>query len=86
VDPVEENIRYLTGFAGEGSLFVSAEKSVLLTDFRYIEQAARESPRFFGGPHRGDLKTEDALKALIDEVGLEARRHRAQPGHAGSVR
>jgi len=67
----EENIRYLTGFAGEGSLFVSAEKSVLLTDFRYIEQAARESPDFLVVRTGGDLKTEDALKALIDEVGLK---------------
>jgi len=36
-DPV--TLRYLTGFTGEGSLVVSKEDCVLLTDSRYTEQA-----------------------------------------------
>ncbi len=39
-DPV--TIRYLTGFTGEGSLVVSNEDCVLLTDSRYTEQARGE--------------------------------------------
>ena len=39
-----ENVRYLTGFTGEGCLFVSAQRQALLTDFRYVEQAARQAP------------------------------------------
>lgn len=67
-----ENIRYLTGFTGEGSLFVAQDAAVILTDFRYIEQAARESP---GRPvvrMTADWKPEQALKALMDERSLKA--------------
>ena len=39
-----ENVRYLTGFTGEGCLFISAQRQALLTDFRYVEQAARQAP------------------------------------------
>ena len=67
-----ENMRYLTGFAGEGSLFVSAGKCVILTDFRYIEQAARESPEFPVIRTSGELKVEDALKALFAELDLKS--------------
>ncbi len=37
------NVRYLSGFTGSsGSLIITKKKSVLLTDFRYQEQAAEE--------------------------------------------
>ena len=39
-----ENMRYLTGYTGEGSVFVCAQETVIITDFRYIEQAERQSP------------------------------------------
>ncbi len=67
-----ENIRYLTGFAGEGSLFVSREGAVILTDFRYIEQAARESPGIPVIRTTGDLKVEEALGNLLEERGLKS--------------
>ncbi len=42
-----ENVRYLSGFTGSSAwLLVSEQKAVLATDFRYIEQADRESPDF----------------------------------------
>jgi Xaa-Pro aminopeptidase len=66
-----ENTRYLTGFAGEGSLFVAKDGCVILTDFRYIEQAARESPGIPVVRTSGDLKVEEALKALIGERSLK---------------
>ncbi len=40
-DPV--SLRYLTGFTGEGSLILSPEHVVLLTDSRYTEQANGET-------------------------------------------
>ena len=67
-----ENTRYLTGFSGEGSLFVAQDSCVILTDFRYIEQAARESPGIPVVRTSGDNKVEDALKALIGERSLKA--------------
>lgn len=39
-----QNMRYLTGYTGEGSLLISASGAVILTDFRYIEQAGRQAP------------------------------------------
>ena len=39
-----ENIRYLTGFTGEGCAFVCADETVVVTDFRYVEQAGRQAP------------------------------------------
>jgi len=42
-----ENGRYLSGFSGgEATLYITAEKAFLLTDFRYIEQAKVQSPEF----------------------------------------
>ena len=39
-----ENIRYLTGYTGEGCVFVDAAGAVIITDFRYTEQAGRQAP------------------------------------------
>ena len=39
-----QNMRYLTGFTGEGCLFLSAQRQAVLTDFRYAEQLSRQAP------------------------------------------
>lgn len=39
-----ENLRWLAGYTGEGCLYVSAKRRVILTDFRYVEQARIQSP------------------------------------------
>lgn len=39
-----ENIRWLTGYTGEGCVFVSENAQVVVTDFRYVEQAGRQAP------------------------------------------
>ena len=42
-----ENRRYLSGFTGSaGYLLISQSDAVLATDFRYVEQASRQAPRF----------------------------------------
>ena len=42
-----ENIEYLSGFTGTaGYLLISQQEALLATDFRYVEQAARQSPEF----------------------------------------
>ena len=41
------NRRYITGFTGSsGYAFVTQEAAMLITDFRYIEQAEEEAPHF----------------------------------------
>ena len=37
------NVGYISGFRGEGMLYVSRKKNVLITDSRYTEAAARQS-------------------------------------------
>ena len=41
-----ENIRYFSGFTGEGMVFLHANGAVLITDPRYTEQAASQCPGF----------------------------------------
>ena len=42
-----DNLYYLSGCEGmEGYLLISQQKAVLVTDFRYIEQAQRQSPDY----------------------------------------
>ena len=41
------NMFYLTeGYTGEGMVYISAQKRVIITDFRYTEQAGRQAPGF----------------------------------------
>jgi Xaa-Pro aminopeptidase len=42
-----ENMRYLSGFTGgEGAVLITPDRAMLLTDFRYYDQVAEESPDF----------------------------------------
>lgn len=40
------NMYYLSGFTGEGLLVITSDAAVIVTDFRYVEQAQRQSPAF----------------------------------------
>jgi len=64
-----ENGRYLSRFSGgEATLYITAAKAFLLTDFRYIEQATAEAPEF------EIIKTgQDHFEALAD-LGQQAQR------------
>ena len=62
-----ENMRYISGFTGEGCLFVSKDAKVIITDFRYTEQAERQSPGWrieMTGAGR-------ALSAIVSELYSE---------------
>ena len=39
-----ENLRWLAGYTGEGCLFISAKRRVILTDFRYLEEVRIQAP------------------------------------------
>lgn len=41
-----ENVFYLSGFSGEGMLLLSPDRAVLITDFRYIEDAQKRAEGF----------------------------------------
>ncbi len=65
-----ENIRYLSGFTGEGALFIADGECVILTDFRYIEQAERQSPDCPVERLGNGIRQPDLLKRLVDARGL----------------
>lgn len=66
-----ENRRYLSGFTGSaGYLVVSREQAVLLTDFRYTEQAALQAPAFEVRQVRYDFST--WLPELVQDLRVRS--------------
>jgi Xaa-Pro aminopeptidase len=79
-----ENRRYLSGFTGSaGFLLVTPNAAVLLTDFRYLEQAALEAPAFAvlktEGPAWPGI-AEAATARGVRRLGFEAE-HLTVDGH-----
>ena len=66
----EENIRYFTGYTGEGCLLILPEKQVILTDFRYVEQVSRQAPDCECVRTRAGVTPEGAVASLLQEAGL----------------
>ncbi len=66
-----ENIRYFSGFTGEGCVFVAKGARVVLTDFRYTEQARAQSP---GCEVRevAPEKAPAALAGLVSDAGTKS--------------
>jgi len=64
------NRYYLSGFSGSaGTLFVTADRAVLLTDSRYTERAAGEAPDFAVVKLERDVAT--ALPGLFADAGVD---------------
>ena len=64
-----ENRRYLSGFTGSaGSVVVSQNSAHIAVDFRYIEQAKKESPGFDVILVKGDILS---LPKSISDLGLK---------------
>ena len=62
------NRRYLSGFDGShGVLLIGAGEAYLLTDFRYLEQAAEQAPHFQLLPWKTKLGA--LLKPLVEQAG-----------------
>lgn len=70
-----ENRAYFSGFTGtSATLVVTAAKAKLITDFRYIEQAEKESPLFDVVRHEQDMLAVVASEILADKakkIGFE---------------
>ncbi len=72
-----ENRRYMSGFTGSaGLLVISAEQALIVVDFRYYTQSARQAPAFTLCPIT--TRAEDALAAALKQfgwqkVGIEAQ-------------
>lgn len=64
-----ENMRWLAGYSGEGCLFITPKAQVLLTDFRYVEQAKRESPAWALQKVSSDRNYAALIAALAKDHG-----------------
>ena len=65
-----ENMRWLTGYTGEGCLFVCEGTAAILTDFRYIEQVSRQAPECACIRTRNGVTPQEAVKNLAAEKGI----------------
>lgn len=64
------NYVYLSGFTGTAAiLFISRERAVLLTDFRYVEQAAKQAPDYEIVRYVTDQYEE--INRLIESEGIK---------------
>ena len=71
-----ENYIYLSGFTGTSAhLLITKENAFLITDFRYVQQAARQAPLYKIVKYQGDVAVEinNLLTRLaIKKLGFEA--------------
>lgn len=66
-----QNRRYLSGFTGsDGALFITPDQAILITDFRYLEQAEGESPDFELAKATTDLFPK-AVRELVAKSGVQ---------------
>lgn len=64
------NRRYLTGFTGSsGYVVITPDRAVLLTDFRYREQAPKEAPDFEVIEHGPDIYA--SVKEILEAGNIE---------------
>ena len=71
------NSRYLSGFSGSNCLlFITKAKQIIITDFRYLEQAAKECPDFTVVDQKAIGLIETAMKLATEEsvkyIGFES--------------
>lgn len=62
-----ENMRWLTGYTGEGCVFVAPDgKATIVTDFRYTEQASQQAPACACEATTADRPEREVLRMLTD--------------------
>ena len=66
-----KNIYYLTGYTGEGSLLVTENEAVIITDFRYVEQCERQAPECKLEETTRDRTRLAILKEYLDRIGAK---------------
>ncbi|MBM7552324.1 M24 family metallopeptidase [Thalassobacillus pellis] len=66
----DKNRRYLTGFTGSaGVVLLTAEKSILITDFRYTEQAGEQAKGFEIVEHKKPII--EAISEQVSKLGIQ---------------
>lgn len=65
------NIRWLTGYTGEGCAFITDKAQTIVTDFRYVEQVGRQAPQCRCIQTGAELTEPDAVLNLCKEFGVQ---------------
>lgn len=69
------NMFYLTeGYTGEGLLYLTKERGVIVTDFRYTEQAEKQAPGFRVAMIEKGVSHSQLLAGLVQEDGISELR------------
>lgn len=72
------NMFYLTqGYTGEGVVFISGKRRVIITDFRYTEQAERQAPDFEVVMVERGLTHSQWVARFCEQDGVTALRYEA---------
>lgn len=70
------NMFYLTeGYTGEGAVFISGKRRVIVTDFRYTEQAEKQSPAFEVVMTQRGMSHAQWIAKLCQEEGVSTLRY-----------
>ena len=65
------NMFYLTeGYTGEGLVFISQNRRIIVTDFRYTEQAGRQAPAFEVLMTEKGRSADQILAELVQQEGI----------------
>lgn len=62
------NMRYLSGYTGEGCLLVTPDGMTIFTDFRYVEQVSRQAPKARCVRTRGEKPLEALLLEALGDI------------------
>jgi len=65
-----DNMRYFTGYTGEGCLLILKNRLVVLTDFRYVEQVSIQAPECECIRTRGGVDPEVAVHEILKAEGI----------------
>ncbi len=70
------NMFYLTeGYGGEGLVYISSRRRVILTDFRYTEAAERQAPGFTCVMYTNEKPADRCLRELCEADGITELRY-----------
>lgn len=64
------NIRWLSGYTGEGMLVVGDDVRAIVTDFRYIEQAGQQAPAYTAHMISATVSHEAVAAKLVRDAGI----------------
>lgn len=65
------NLRYITNFTGSsGVAIVTKDKALFITDFRYTEQATKQSPEFTVIEFRSSIQ--DEVRKQVEKLGIQS--------------